>query len=169
MQLVSHQKTSSPPFFFNHYIFCRMQLLYSSHTMAPQTQESNTKQTGNLCFFCLLICKDEFNLLIKVLKVFRINSASFVLKNSMPTNRLPTSSLYSIRQSKECASQPPLLFSCCANALLQSNKWLYFTCIRVDACCYVEVTKCICLMGDVTLNLVSTLLIWQYICVGNQN
>lgn len=40
-----------------------------------------------------------------MLKVFRINSASFVLKNSMPSNRLCPSYLYLIRQSKECAPQ----------------------------------------------------------------
>lgn len=95
-----------------------MQLLYSSYTLAPQTQESNTNQTGNLSFFCLLICKDEFNLLIKVLKVFRINSPSFLKTICQITDFLQVKL---IRQSKECASRLPLFFSYCANTLLQSN------------------------------------------------
>lgn len=149
--------------------FCSMRLLYSSYKpWLPKLKHQTPIRLEIYASFAFWSAKTN---LICSQRCWRcwVNSVSSVLKNSMPNNRLPPSSLYLMRQSKECASQLLLFFSCCANTLLQSNKWWYFTCIRVDAGCYVEVTKCICLMGNMALNFMSALLIWQCIRVGNKN
>lgn len=54
-----------------------MQTLYSSYSTDSPNPTIKHQQTWHLGFFCFLTSKHEFDCFFKVLKVFRINSASF--------------------------------------------------------------------------------------------